>query len=121
MLRGRNRGGGGFDHGLELFARDIRIHPVAVGFLFLIEPRLEAFPVEIARHEPVEETQQAPRDVMVNLEAVGSHQAALRPARTSARRCFASHTNAAKMCLQGSFRRRQSAQLQRPSPASDNR
>jgi hypothetical protein len=45
---------------------------------------------------------------VVNLEAAGGHQAALRPARTSARRAFAAQMSAAKRCLHGSLRRRQS-------------
>ena len=100
---------------------DVRIHPVAEGFLLPLDSGLEAFPIETTRGEPAEETEQAPGDAMVDLEAAGGHQAALRPARTSARRAFAAHTSAAKRCLHGSLQRRQSAQPHLPSPASDTR
>ena len=41
-------------------------------------------------------------------------QATLRPTRTSARRCLVAQTSAAKRCLQGSLRRRQSVRRRGP-------
>jgi integrase len=47
---------------------------------------LKAFLVGIARDEPVEETEQALRDAMVNLEAASGHQAAPRRKRQNEER-----------------------------------
>jgi hypothetical protein len=54
----RNRGGGGLDQELELFAGDVRIYPVAKGLVLPLEPGLESFCVQIGRREPVEVTEE---------------------------------------------------------------
>lgn len=121
VLGGRDRRGRGVDQADEILAGDVGINPVAECFFFPLKPSLEARCVEITRCRPVEETEQASGNAMMNLEAAGGHQAADLSARRSATRCLAAHTSAAKRCLQGSRRRRQSVQPQRPSPARDTR
>ena len=68
---------------------------------------------------PVEKTEKAAGNAVMNLNGGDGHQAASLSAQRSAMRCFAAHTSAAKICLHGSRRRRQSVQPQRPSPAKD--
>jgi len=75
---GRHGGGGGLDQELEFLTGDVWINPVAEGFLFPLEPNLEAFPIEITCREPIKVTEQTLRDIMVILEVGGGHQAALR-------------------------------------------
>ena len=85
-----------FDKRGQFLAGDVRVNSVAVSFFFPRDPGGEILRFQAGTVSPIPNLQQATRYTVMDLGGGGDHQAALRcSARTSARRCFAAHTDAA--------------------------